>query len=311
MFIQFFGLAIVVAAAALLCRRRVNRSLPVLAAIGLAALAPMFDWSECGQCLPVVCLALLTLLLWRAKVSGLEPSAVFPLLWTCFSLGMLIKLGLFSRVWHYGFVLGMPAFLSAIYLLLWLLPRELERYNVQPVFLRGLIWAPLMIGLAQLTAHAMMPYAGKTVAVGAGADKMWVCNPQYRPDDTDMIMALQWMETNAPPQATLAVLPVGTMLNYLSRRTNPTRNPFWTPAEIAAFGRQEMTDDFIRHSPDYIILIGMDFAGFGETYFGMSERCGRDLMQWINSHYEQKSLIGDDWLRTGRFGLKIFQKSER
>ena len=102
--------------------------------------------------LPVLCLVLLALLLWRAKVSGLEPGAVFPILWTIFSLGLLSrKLGLFSRVWHYGFVLGMPAFLCAIYLLLWLLPRELERRNVQPVFLRGLLWVPLMVGLAELT----------------------------------------------------------------------------------------------------------------------------------------------------------------
>jgi hypothetical protein len=187
----------------------------------------------------------------------------------------------------------------------------LERFNVQSVFLRGVIWVPMLVGLAQLTAHAMMPYAGKTVAVGEGLDKMWVCNPQYRADDTIMVEGLHWMQTNAPPQATLAVLPVGTMLNYLSRRTNPTRHPFWTPAEIAAFGQPEMTDDFIRHRPDYIIIIGMDFAGFGEKYFGTSERCGAGLMQWINAHYEQKCLIGDDWLKNGRFGLKVYRKSER
>jgi 4-amino-4-deoxy-L-arabinose transferase-like glycosyltransferase len=313
MFRQSFGLAIIVAASALLCRRRapggLSRSLPVFAAAGLAALALIFDWSDCGQCLPVVCLALLTLQLWRAKVSGLEPGAVFPLLWTFFSLGMLVKLGLFSRVWHYGFVLGMPAFLCAIYLLLWLLPRELERFNVHPLFLRGLLWAPLMIGLAQLTAHAMIPYAWKTVPVGAGADKMWGDNPQYRPEDTDMIMALHWMETNAPPQATLSVLPTGIMLNYLSRRTNPSRYPIWPPPEVAAFGQQKMTGDFIRNSPDYIILVGTDFAGFGEKYFGMEERYGRDLMKWVNAHYEQKCLIGDNWLQTGRFGVKILQKT--
>jgi hypothetical protein len=313
MFFQSIGLAVILFAGALLCRRRsptlLRRSLPILAAIGLALLAPRFDWSECGRCLPVICLVTLTLLLWRVKVSGLESRAVFPILWTLFSLGMLLKLGLFSRVWHYGFVLGMPAFLCAIYFLLWLLPRELERRNVQPVFLRGLIWLPLIVGLAQLTAHAMLPYAGKTVAVGAGADKMWVYNPQYRVDDTVMIGALQWMQTNAPAQSTLAVLPVGNMLNYLSRRSNPTRHPFWTPAEMAAFGQQEMTDDFIRHSPDYIIIIGMDFAGFGERYFGTSRRCGADLMQWLNAHYQQRCLIGDDWLKTGRFGLRIYQKS--
>jgi hypothetical protein len=311
MFLQSFGLAVIVGAAALLCRRapgRSNRGLIVLAALGLAGLALKFNWVECGQCLPVLCLALLALLLWRAKVSGLEPGAVFPILWTVFSLGMLFKLGLFSRIWHYGFVLGMPAFLGAIYLLLWLLPRELERCHVQPGPLRGLICAPLLVGLVELTLHSMTAYAWKTIPVGAGADKMWVYNPQFRPHDTGMIMALHWMETNAPPQATLAVLPAGLMINYLSRRTNPSRYPIWPPPEIAAFGQEKMMDDFIRHSPDYIIVIGMSLGDFGEQNFGIEKRFGGDLMKWINAHYQQKLLIGDDWVKNGQFGIKIFQK---
>jgi hypothetical protein len=251
----------------------------------------------------------LALLLRRAKASGLDSNVVFPLLWTFFSLGMLIKLGLFSRIWHYGFVLAMPAFLCAVYLLLWLLPRELERWDVQPALMRLLLWVPIIIGMAQLTVHGLIPYASKTVPLGSGADKMWVFNQQYRPDDTDMIMALRWMETNAPPQATLAVLPEGTMLNYISRRTNPTLCPTWLPLQIAAFGQKKITDDFIRNSPDYIILVGMDFAGFGNKYFGIQEQCGGDLMKWINAHYETKRLIGDDWLKTGRFGLRVLQKA--
>jgi 4-amino-4-deoxy-L-arabinose transferase-like glycosyltransferase len=315
MFIQSFGMAIIAGVAALLCRRRapgwLSRSLLVFAAAGLAALSLIFNWRDCGQCLPVVCVALLALQLWRVKVSGLEPGAVFPILWTVFSLGMLIKLGLFSRIWHYGFVLGMPAFLCAIYLLLWLLPRELERFNVNPVFLRGLLWVPLMIGCGELTMFSLNVYSWKTVPVGAGADKMWAFHRRARLMDTGVIMALHWMETNTPPQATLAVLPTGMMVNYLPRRTNPSRYPIWPPPEIAAFGQEKMTDDFILNSPDYIIVIGMDFGEFGEKYFGMEKRFGGDLMKWVNARYEQKYLIGNDWLQTGRPGIKIFQKTAR
>ena len=129
--------------------------------------------------------------------------------------------------------------------------------------------------------------------------------------DADTIMALDWVETNTPPQATLAVLPTGLMINYLSRRTNPSRYPNWPPPEIAAFGQEKMTDDFIRNSPDYIIVIGTDLGGFGEKYFGMETRFGGDLMKWVNAHYEQKCLIGSDWVQTGRFGIKILQKTRR
>jgi hypothetical protein len=315
MFLQFCGLAVIVAAAALLCRRRARgpatRSLFIPAAAGLAALALKLEWRDCGQCLPVVCVALLALLLGRAKVSGLAPRAVFPVLWTVFSLGMLLKLGLNSRFWHYGFVLGMPAFLCAIYLLLWLLPRELERFNVQPKFLRGLFWLPLMIGFAQLISNSLGNYSLKTVPAGEGGDRMLVYTPLYRPDDTGMIMAMHWMETNTPPQATLAVLPANVMLNYLMRRPNPGRYPVWPPPEIAAFGQQEMTEDFIRHSPDYVMLISMDFIEHGEKPFGLEKRFGGNLMKWVNSHYQQKCLIGEDGRQSGRFSIKILQKEPR
>lgn len=312
MLAQSLVLTVLVAAIALLCRRRVSgnatRWLFALAGVGLAGLSWAFNWAGCGQCLPLLCVTTLALLLWRMKTSGLDLRAVFPILWAVFSLGMLLKLGLFSRIWHYGFVLAMPAFLCTIYLLLWLLPGELERFQVQPVFWRGLIWVPLMVGMGQLTWHSLQIYAQKTEPVGAGADKFFAFNTSVRPDDTGVVIALHWMETNAPPQATLSVLPSSPMLNYLSRRTNPSRYPIWPPPEVIAFGVDKMTDAFIRHSPDYIIIVGVDYSGFGEEFFGQQKQFGGDLMAWINTHYQPQYLIGYDWVNTGYFGVKILRK---
>ena len=53
----------------------------------------------------------------------------------------------------------------------------------------------------------------------------------------------------------------------------------------------------------------MNFGEFGERYFGVDKRFGGDVMKWINAHYTPRCFIGDDWLRTGRFGLKILQKN--
>ena len=46
-------------------------------------------------------------------------------MWLAFSFVMLAKLGFNPRISHYGVFLAMPAFLSAIYLLLHLMPRFL------------------------------------------------------------------------------------------------------------------------------------------------------------------------------------------
>ena len=287
------------------------KGLAFVVAVGLGALAMKFNWVDSGQGLPVICLVTLGLLLRRAKGIRLGADGWCFQFYGVFSVlrKLLFKLGLFSRIWHYGFVLGMPGFLCGIYLLLWLLPRELERFQVRPALLRCVLCLPLLVGLGKLTSHSLRAYAWKTVPIGQGADEMRTFNLQFRPEGVGAAMALRWLETNAPPQATLAVLPTGVMINYLSRRTNPTRYPVWAPPEMAAFGQQKMTDDFIKHSPDYVILVGMRFDEFGEKYFGEETRFGGYLVKWINANYQPKLLIGDDWLQTGQFGIRILQKA--
>jgi hypothetical protein len=70
-----------------------------------------------------------------------------------------------------------------------------------------------------------------------------------------------------------------------------------------------MMDDFERHSPDYVILVGIDSSEFGESYFGLQKRFGLDLMEWIKLNYRPVALIGRDWLKEGGFGMKIFQRA--
>jgi hypothetical protein len=240
--------------------------------------------------------------------AGWEWPEVFALLWCLWSLGLLAKLGLFCRIWHYGFVLAMPAFLSAIYLLLWRLPSLLERRGVQPMPFRALLSLALILGLTRLTIASQTLYAEKSMPVGSGADQMFAFDPHYRGRDAQIAAALLWMETNCPPGATLAVLPQGAMLNYLARRDNPTAYPAWNPPEMAAFEQAAMTDQFIRHSPDYIVLLQVDYGEYGENFFGVEKRFGLDLMRWIDAHYRPVWQSGHDWLKDGQFGIKILRK---
>jgi hypothetical protein len=76
-------------------------------------------------------------------------------LWTVWSLALLAKLGFFCRIWHYGFALAMPAFVSGIYLLLWALPRQLERLRRPARLFRGLLWLMLLPGLTRLTQASL------------------------------------------------------------------------------------------------------------------------------------------------------------
>jgi hypothetical protein len=242
------------------------------------------------------------------ELSG-EREMAFPLLWSVFGLVLLAKLGLFSRIWHYGFVLAMPAAVTAIYLLFWLLPVLLgKKYDVDPRPFRLAVWLALMVGFGVLFGDSESWYAAKTLAVGRGGDRILAFDPRLNPAGEGVNRALAWLEENAPRAGTLAVLPEGASINYLSRRANPTPCLDWTPTVLSAFGQSGMTAAFETNPPDYIFLVERDTSEFGVGYFGHSSGYGVDLMQWIGKHYQPVHLIGQEPLRNGLFGIEIWKR---
>jgi hypothetical protein len=257
----------------------------LVAAIAGGCLSLAFNWIKCGYGLPGLCLASLGLLLWEARQKGSGHVQPFPLLWSIFSLALLAKLGLFPRVWHYGFVLAMPAFLNAIYLLLWQLPSLLARRGVRAEYFRAVVSLGLLIGFAQLWQDSQLAFDQRTALIGQGADRMLVSKAASHPSGLTMGRVADWIETNTPAHSTLAVLPDGSMLNYLSRRDNPTGYLRWNPTESTVFGEDTMNRAFMRTQPDYIILIQFDLEGFDIKPFGQDLRYGWELKQWIDAHY--------------------------
>jgi hypothetical protein len=328
MIMQFLIVSAVMGTCAIWFRREMKsspRRLVTVAFVALSiALASGVDWVDSGRALPLLVLTLCILLgvrykslLNRAVVTGCNTlrnesftyqSLTFPLLWSIFGLGLLAKLGLFSRIWHYGFILAMPAFAAAIFLLLWYLPGVLERYGVRRQLLRSNVWLILMTAFVRLFVQSQNVMSTKTLAVGNGQDKVFTFNEKTHPAGPAVQSALAWLESNASPNATLAVLPEGVMVNFLSRRFNPTKYLIWNPAEIVGFGQSTMTATFCENPPDYVMLIHRDSSEYGVKFFGQEERFGLKLMQWIQANYEPVCLIGNEPLRNSLFGIKILKR---
>jgi hypothetical protein len=210
----------------------------------------------------------------------------FPLLWSLFGLFLLGKLGLFSRIWHYGFVLAMPAFTGAVYLLFWLVPSVAEKYSVNRKAFRAIIGLFLAVGFLRLFAQAQFIYQQKTLAVGEGRDRLLVYPGNINPVNPIIHASVAWMEANTPSNATLAVLPEGALVNFLTRRANPTGYAAWIPIEMKFFGETNMVSAFQRNSPDYVVFLPRDLSEFGVKPFGQEKGFGWELVQWIHKEYE-------------------------
>jgi hypothetical protein len=272
------------------------------AVIQLVLISPLlfwavcFDWRQCGWPLPPLCL---------------EPPQTFPLLWSVFGLVLLAKLGLFPRIWHYGFVLAMPAFVSSVYMLFWLLPVLLQsRFGVPERPFRIMVGLVLLIGCANLFVQSQLIYAQKNQPLGNSRDKIVTYNLASEKSQA-VYAALQWTEKYMPTNATLAVLPEGIMLNYLTRHVNPTPCLDWNPTMLTVFGQTRMTDAVEKNPPDYIFIIDWDFSEFGVGNFGASPDFGLGLMQWVHINYQTETVIGHEPLKNGSFKILILKRVER
>jgi hypothetical protein len=274
----------------------------------LFGLAVVLNWNDCGRSLPLLGLSACVLLGLSYRKTAAEPAAIFPLLWNVFGLALLAKLGFFTRISHYGFALAMPAFAGAVYLFVWLLPVLLERrYRVRFHLFRATVCLVLMPGFVHLFLRSELYYLQKNVPVGRGGDKIMAYDPSVDPFHGTVQIALSWIQTNVPPGATLAVLPEGAMINYLSRRVNPTPCLVWVPPVMAVFGQTNMAAAFEANQPDYVLIIARNTSEFGVSFFGYDPRNGMELMRWIEDHYDRVYPAPDPAGKSAPQGRSFFE----
>jgi hypothetical protein len=307
--LEFGGLAVVVG----LCAWRLTRptAKPLERVIFFAAAGGVsinYGWQGSGHALPLLLIvaSFLWRREWRRNSEFRIQNSEFGIMWLAFSFAILAKLGFNSRISHYGVFLAMPAFLSAIYLLLYLLPRLLEGFGLASKAFRVAVLIFLLAGLARFTIQSALFYKDKDFTLGSGGDRMVTYDPKIDPTGAAMGSAAAWIETHTAPTSTLAVLPEGVMLNYLTRRDNPT--PYAVFAfEVWVFGENNMLAAYEKNPPDYIVLIQRDSSEYGVPYFGLQKGYGYDVMQWVRRNYEPVYLIGSEPLQSGAFGIRILK----
>ena len=287
---------------AALCHRRVPKVIQVLGGILLLGLAWRFDWRDIGCGFPLFSLGMILFLVLKGD------TRTFPLLWAVFGLGLLAKMGVNCRIWHYGYVLAMPTAIGLIFILLKTLPECIERHRINGRLFQGLMAASICMGTVQLWNDSWQIYRAKDFAFGRGTDTILTFPPQLNPRAQAIQLSVDWLTNNTPPQSTLAAFPQGVILNYLSRRANPTPYLTWIVTEYNTFGETRMLAALKDHPPDYIALVHTDTSEYGPRFFGQPGY-GANTAQWIVSHYQPVFLAGSEPFRGDRFGIKLLRYS--
>jgi hypothetical protein len=281
-----------------------------LAAGGLCAvLLGRLDWLSALRPLPLFVLAIAAVALRtlrREAREGAPPESLEGLravLALCvFAFVLLFKMLFNARAQHYGFALALPATLLVVAALVGWLPAFLDRRGSAGMVLRSGMLALLAMGTF---AHLRITHRfleSKTETVGAGGDA-------FRADKRGIFVnsALEAFARAAEPGDTLAVLPEGVMLNYLSQSVNSTRYVNFMPPELLFFGEDRILAKFAAAPPDWVMLVHKDTSEYGFPLFGPDY--GTDLATWVQQNYVPVRQFGQSPLRPGTlFGIQLMRR---
>jgi len=289
--------------------RRAGKRRQAAAGVAFAAVAgaiwllrERIDWTSAVRPLPLAMLAAGGVFLARfIRRRGDWATAETPMrrVSLCvLALCLLAKMILNVRVFNYGFVLAAPAALVFVVAILDWIPAVVARMGGAAWVFRAAALGLLLPVLAvHLRAQGVYRSAQRET-VGSGADA-FLADP--RGQFVNALLAD--LASRAKPSDTLAVLPEGAMLNFLSRRVNPTPYTNFMPPEMLLFGQEAMLASLRARPPDWIVLVHKDTTEFGYQFFGRDY--GQEIMAWITRNYSPVVLEGFPPFVDDRFGMLL------
>jgi len=289
----------------------------VLVATVLLATVPFAQLLPLARALPLIvagALVVVSASFWKHRHDrdGAMKSLAL-MMWCGFALMMLLKIGLNSRIFHYGFYLALPALTIVTIVLCWLIPRHLEQSH-RGATARNFRWIAAVSLAASTLPYLGLSnrwYASKTISIGSGADRFYGSTYPGLWQGALLKEALEQLDKEAKPGDTIAVLPEGVMLNYLSRHASPLHVVNLMPPELMTFGENAVVESLQTAPPDFVVLVHKDTSEYGYPLFGTDQRYGKDTIEWVRARYRAVRSLGREPMTASGFGIEILVPIQR
>jgi hypothetical protein len=223
-----------------------------------------------------------------------------------FSFVLLLKIFLNTHVYHYGFALALPATLVCIRWVLYEFPKLSHNFIGSTDFYRS---AMTMLGLVIIANHIWFGYQMhqfKGYPVGSGQDTLLDYHPELETRAPIVADTLHYINDHIEPDAKIAPIPFGNMINYMTRHRNPLRAYTLNPVEAQFFGENQYLNELKTNSPDYILLLDVDSSRLGAQYFGKDY--AQSTYRWIRQNYSKDKQFGATPFTGTGFGIQILRK---
>ena len=151
-------------------------------------------------------------------------------------------------------------------------------------------------------------YELKNYPVAQGRDRFLTFDPRVNNRGPIMNETLKYIDKLMSKEDTFIVFPEGVMINYLSRKSNPSRYFEFTPNFVEAIGEEKILDVISPTHPSFIILSEKDTSEHGAQYFG--KNYALNIYSWIANNYAKELVIGAEPLTGNGFGIIIAKKKK-
>jgi len=247
--------------------------------------------------LPLVLVSLIiieALHLWKNSQKAQHCSDVLRLALLFFSFVLLLKILLRVDPHQYGFALAMPGTVILTSVLVDRIPSFLKKKGRASILFRSLSITIIIIFAGMHLFVSNFWLEKNIVQVSAKTARFFTDVRGYPVREI-----VKEIEKHSSFNDTLAVLPEGVMLNFLTQRANPTPYINFMPPEFLLFGESKMLAAFQKDPPDYIVLTNKPLEEYGMQKVGID--IGVNLYQWINENYALIKYIKPEYERNFPF----------
>jgi hypothetical protein len=195
------------------------------------------------------------------------------------ALGLLGKMLLNARIWQYGFALAMPAAVILVEAIVGWIPVAIASGGGSGKLARR---AGVVTLISATICIASNQYRGRQISVGSGADQFLPCG---RGEEVNR--AARTIQYLIPHRGTLAVMPQGLMLNYLTRREDSLACVNLMPPEVLSVGEDQVVENLNARPPDVIVLSEKDVESGAFILSEGDYHYGGKIIAWVLNHYHR------------------------
>jgi hypothetical protein len=220
---------------------------------------------------------------WRHD-PGEAANAALQVAFALYGLALLGKMILDVKVYHYGFVLAVPATLVLVVTAIDTFPVLVARWGADTTIARAGALGLLGAALAADVLFMNPRIDHKVVTVNLGPDS-------FRSDTRAVPIGklMDQIQTRVGPDQTFVAFPDGVMLNYLSRRANPTPYYLFDTTSTRLWGEETMLQALETHPPDFVVLVSRSVGPTRQ----------RRIETWIRRNYAEIWKEGPTFFRDG------------